>query len=320
MIQTILAAWPALLFSLSPALLNETSLPAETNLTRSLAGEFYARFEYGAGTSEFVPIARFELFDRSGRSVYLKNDFRHTLFDIADDGRVVGIDFDGPVSGRAKLHFYDPDGREAGTAEIGFLATRQFSRDASVYAVLDGLAGLRLFDVSGAELYDLGPGQGFTLSGDGRTCGLVRDEAIVLYRDGVETGRIPGATPFIRGIKLSCDGSRLAFIDRKNLYLYECPAGRLLGRYQETDPELNFISLDLTTAGLALAGLDRDAGRGRPGRHQSGCVYLFDEEASIQWRETVRYESWDITLPAVEFLPDNHFRIKTDQSIREYGY
>jgi hypothetical protein len=320
MIQTLWSCWPVLLFCLSPALLNETILPAETNLTRSLAGEYYARFEYGAGTSEFVPITRFELFDRTGRSIYFKNEFKHTLFDIADNGRVVGLDFDGPVSGRAQLHFYDPDGKAAGIADIGFLAGRQFSRDGSVYAVLDGSAGLRLYNGTGIELYNLGLGSGFVLSRDGRTCGLVRDREIVLNQDGVETGRIPDATPFIRQMKLSPDGRRLAFIDRKNFYLYECPSGRLLGRYRETDPELNFISLDLADPDLALVGLDRDPGRGQPGRHTQGSVYLFDGEASVQWRETVKYESWDITLPAVEFAADRRFRIKTDRSIREYGY
>jgi len=320
MIHAIFLAWPALLCAISPALLSESALPAETNLLRSPAGEFNARFEYAVGTSEFVPIARFELFDRAGRSVYQKNDLKHTLFDIADNGRVVGLDFDGPVSGRAKLHFYDLDGKAEGTADIGFLAGRRFSRDGSVYAVLDGLAGLRVFSEIGTELYNLGAGSGFVLSRDGRTCGLAQDREIVLYRDGVETGRIPGATPFIRQMILSADGSRLAFIDRKNYYLYECPSGRLLGHYRETDPALNFISLDLADAALALVGLDRDPGRGQPGRHTQGSVYLLDAEASVLWRETVKYESWDITLPAVEFAADNRFRIKTDRQILEYGY
>lgn len=320
MIKTLLLTWPVLLCALSPALLNESALPVEPNLLRSSAGEFYARFEYGLGTSEFIPIARFELFDRSGRSVYVREDFNHTLFDIADNGRVVGIDYDGPVSGRAKLHFYDPEGRIEGTAEIKFLSRRQFSGDGSVYAVLDGMQGLRLFNPDGSARYELGPANGFSLSSDGRSLALVRDQEIVLYRNGAETGRIPVETPFIRGLTISPDGRRLGFIDRKNYYLYDFETVRQLGHYRETNPEFNFITLDLADGGVALTGLDRDPGRGKPGRHTSGAVYLLDDQASIRWREAVDYESWDITLPAVEFAPDNRFRIKTDRVVREYGY
>jgi len=320
MIKTLLLTWPVFLCALSPVFLKESAIPAEPFLIRSPTGEFSARFEYGAGTSEFIPIAGFQVFDRSGRSVYVKDDFKHTLFDIADNGRVVGIDFDGPVSGRAKLHFYDPGGQETGTAQIKFLSARQFSRDGSVYAVLDGMDGLRLFRAAGTELYSLGPASGFCLSSDGRSVALVRDRMIVLYQDGAEIGQISLETPFVRGLNMSADGCRLGFIDRKNFYLHDFQTGLKLGHYQEQDPELNFITLDMNDQGVALAGLDRDPGRGKPGRHKRGIVYLLDEQASIRWQETVDYQSWDITLPAVEFTKDNRFQVKNDQAIREYGY
>jgi hypothetical protein len=320
MIRALMMAWPVLLCSLSPVLLDEYDIPAESNTVRSSAGEFSARFEYGAGTSEFIPITRFQLFDRSGKSVYVKEDFKHTLFDVADNGLVIGIDFDGPVSGRAQLHFYDPAGRETGTAEIKFLGDRRFSRDGSVYAVLDGTGGLRLFNAAGTGLYDLGLARGFCLSSDGRAVALIRDRMIVLYQDGAETGRIAIENPFVRGLKISADGRRLGFIDRKNFYLYDFTTGQALGHYREQDPEFNFITLDMNKEGVALAGLDRDPGRGKPGRHKRGIVYLLDEQAAVLWRETVDYESWDITLPAVEFTKDNRFQVKTDQAIREYGY
>jgi hypothetical protein len=320
MIKALLLTGPVLLCALSPVFLNEYDIPSEPNRIRSPAGEFSARFEYGTGTSEFIPIARFQLFDRSDRSLYVKEDFKHTLFDIADNGRVVGINFDGPVSGRAKLHFYDPEGRETGVAEIKFLSVRQFSRDGSVYGVLDGVNGLRLFNAAGSALYNLGPATGFCLSRDGRSVALVRDQKIVLYRDDAKIGQIPIVIPFIRGLKISADGRRLGFIDRKNLYLYDFQTVEQLGHYREQDPELNFITLDMNDEGVTLAGLDRDPGRGKPGRHERGIVYLLDEQASIRWQETVDYPSWDITLPAVEFTKDNRFQVKTDRAIREYGY
>jgi len=123
----VLLLLPALALALAPTLVSERPVGTDTLQFRSPGGDYGARVEYTLGNTEFVPIDRFELRDRAGKMVYTKSGGQHTVLDISDNGLVVGADFDGPVSGRAKLHFYDTQSRERGTADVGFWDRHGFS-------------------------------------------------------------------------------------------------------------------------------------------------------------------------------------------------
>jgi len=116
----VLSLIPALVLALSPTLVSERPVDTDASQFRSPGGDYSAKVVYAAGNTEFVPFERFELLDRDGKTVYARDGGQHTVLDISDNGLVVGADFDGPVSGRAKLHFYDAQGSERGTADVGF--------------------------------------------------------------------------------------------------------------------------------------------------------------------------------------------------------
>jgi hypothetical protein len=317
----ILLLIPLFAQAISPQLTGRESFASDSYTFASPGRAYHAVVEYETGNSEFVPFRRFELRRADGSTVYSKQGGGRTLLDISDQGTVVGIDFDGPVSGRAKLHFYGPDGRERGIAEVGFLKSRAFSGDGSTYGVDDGRSGVRVFRADGTELYRLGRANRFALSGNGRSLAVVQDDAVVLFRDGSEAGRYPLASPFVRDIGLSEDGAVLAWVDRFRLRILNAEEMRLVTDLPAPEPALRFISVDVSADGqMVAAGLDADAGRGSSDRHRRGLVMLVDSSGVVLWQEKLSYDRWNISVPEVGFVGLNSFRVKTADHILRYEY
>ncbi len=312
---------PLLSSVISPRLAGRESIKSDLHVFHSPNRAYQAVVEYESGNSEFVPFQRFELQKAGGSSVYARQGDGHTVLDISDQGLVVGIDFDGPVSGRARLHFYDRTGQKTGSAEVGFLAQRAFSADGSVYGVLDSRNGVRLFQVDGTELGNLGQANRFALSGNGRSVALAQDEAVVLFQDGREAGRYPLASPFVRDISLSGNGAVLAWVDRFKLYVLRTEAMQLTARVSAPEPALRFISVDVSEDGRQVAvGLDADAGRGTDGRHRRGLVMLLDPVGTVLWQEQLSYDKWNITSPQVRFSGSNALTVRTAEHVLRYEY
>ncbi len=307
--------------SLSPSLIEQESLPGDAGAIWSPGRTYRAAVEFESGNSEFVPLSRFKLVGPDHRTVYERRGDGHTVLDVSDHGQVVGIDFDGPVSGHARLHFYDRAGTVKGSADVGFLDHRAFSDDGSAYAVLDGRSGLRVFSVDGTERYNLGPGTCFALSADGRTAALARDGEIALTRDGSETARVPLASPFTRQLAVSPDGSVLAWVDRFLLHVWRTADPEKRVEVLPPEPGLRFVSVSVSTdARLIAAGLDYDAGRGTEDRHRRGLVLLTDPSGTALWQEPLAYGRWNISVPSVRFRTDGGFEVRTADLVHEYRY
>jgi hypothetical protein len=315
----ILSLVPMLAMALAPTLVSERPIGTGVCQFRSPSGNYVAKVEYSTGNTEFVPFERFEIRDRTGKSVYTKGNVQHTVLDISDNGLVVGVDFDGPVSGKAKLHFYDAQGRERGTAEVGFWDRHCFSARGNVYCVLDGKRGLRVFTSEGRELYNAGRGSRFAVSADGRRVALATDDAILLLEAGVRTASIPIASPFVRKMAFSPDGERLGYCERRTLYVYRARVAALEFQYQPEDARLQFNSLDVGN-GLAVAGLDVAGDRRSAGRHRRGLVVLFDSAGAPVWQQELTYKRWSIAVPEVRFGRAGTFSVKTADMVREYRY
>jgi len=315
----VLMLVPAVALALAPTLVSERPAGAGALQFYSPSGSYGAKVEYTQGNTEFVPFDRFELRDRAGKTVYARNGVQHTVLDISDNGRVVGVDFDGPVSGRAKLHFYDAQGRVRGTADVGFWDRHGYSAGGSVYCVLDGKRGLRVFSIEGKELYNAGRGNRFAVSPDGRRVALATDESILLLEDGVRKSGIPISSPFIRGMAFSPDGERFGYCERGALYLHRVRGAALEFQYQPEDARLQFISLDVDNR-LVVAGLDLDGGRGTTDRHRRGFVTLLDSAGVPAWQQELAYARWYFAVPEVRFGPGGTFRVRTADAVREYRY
>ena len=313
-------ALPALLLAALPVLSGEEPLPERLDGFVSARGRFVATVEFTEGNSEFVPLARFELRDETGRLRYARAGDGHTVLDISDNGIVVGADFNGPVSGAARLVFYDPAGNPQGMVEIGFYNQRAFSADGSRFCVLDGRAGLRVFTADGRELYNLGQGNHFAVSADGRWIALARDEEILLFDEGRQAGLIPIVSPFVRQLVFSADGRRFAFIDRHALRLCRVADAGVEFEFRPEEAGLNFSSVDVSQDGsLVLAGLDYGA-RGSPDRHRRGQALLLDSAGRVVWQQPLEYEGWNSSLPAVRFEPGQAFEVRTAEKVIRWQF
>jgi len=315
----ILSLAPALALALAPTLVSERTSGADPRQFLSPSTTYGAKVEYGTANTEFVPFERFELVDATGVTVYARSGGRHTLLDVADNGLVVGVDFDGPVSGRARLHFYDLRGRETGTAEIGFWDRHGFSASGNVYCVLDGTQGLRVFSSAGRELYNAGRCNRFAVSADGQHVALATDTEIQLLQHGEPVAEVPLAAPFVRGMAFSPDGERFGYCERHTLYVHRVSDAAVDLQYRPEDARMQFMSLDVGNR-LVLAGLDFDGGRGTSDRHRRGLAVMLDSAGSEAWKQKLTYERWSITMPDVRFGTHQTFAVKTADETRTYRY
>lgn len=312
---------PLLIFALEPTLIRTYSRTSDPLTISSLDGNYKGRIDYGDGNTEFIPIDHFILEDSNGDLVYEKHAFGHTLLDIANTGIVVGIDFDGPVSGRATIHFYDRNGEETQSHEIGFLQDRVFSENGEIYCVNDGINGLTVFDGNGKKLYAVDRANYIAVSRNGRMIAAASDDGIDIYEDGQLVSTIPLMTPFVREMVFSDDGSHLLYIDRRNVRYLDVRTGEMVRQYREQNKHLSFISCDISPDGsLIIAGLDEDMGRNAANRHSRGVIHLISAEGKVVWSEELPYTQWNSSIPNVSFTNAMSFTIETIDDVLEFAY
>lgn len=319
--KKILLFIPLLMFAFEPTLLKMHDKVNDPLAISSSDGSYIGFFEYGEGNTEFVPIAHFVLKDAHGSIVYEKQSFGHTVFDIANTGYVVGIDFDGPVSGKGILHFYTQAGRELNSYTIDFLLERSYSKNGEVYCVNDGKNGLIVFNHDGEKLYDLDKVNFFAISEDGSMIAAARDAGIDIYEHGQFIRHIALVSPFVRQMIFSSDGLELLYMDKKNIRFIDIHTGEMIFQYQESNKHLSFTSCDISgDRTLILAGLDEDKGKNTSGRHTRGKVYIFNTEGDIVWSKDISYTRWNISIPHVLFIETRSFTIETIDDILVYNY
>jgi outer membrane protein assembly factor BamB len=128
-----------------------------------------------------------------------------------------------------------------------------------------------------------------------------------------------GENILARGMAFSPDNEYVSLIDKKNLYLFDFETGEVLWQHSLDQPELSFISVDMTkNAEMIIAGADFDNGRNVPSqeRHTKGYVYLFDKNGKLTWEKELSYKLWNVFVPRVKFSLDGSiFSVKTREKI-----
>ena len=317
----ILMLIPLAVMAVEPVLVGHAMKDAEPTRVVSPGGEYSISFSYGAGNTEYVTIGQFTVRTRGDALVYTKTETEHTILDIADNGIVVGIDYDGPVSGKARLHFYNADGQELGTALIGFLLERMFAHNGSVYCVNDGMEGVRVFNCDGIELYRLGVSNKIAVSPDGSCIAVARDDGIHVYENGEETSTVVVTSPFVRQMRFSRDNSLFGCITSKTFTVYDLTNQTRLFKYHAPQADRYFISFDILPDNSGfICGLDVDGGRGVPDRHSRGYLYFIDDQGTLLWQDEMHYDKWNIHVPRVQVGDEQRFTVSTMDRVYYYEY
>jgi hypothetical protein len=312
---------PILLTALEPTIDHAYDNAYDPLVIMSSNKEYRGSITYGTGNTEYIPIDEFVLKDKDGRIQYSTDEFGHTVVDIANNGVFVGIDFDGPVSGKGMLFFYDQKGRVTGTSDIGFLLDRKFSYNGEKYCVNDGFSGVRVFQSNGTELYSLGKANFFSISNSGAMVAAARDAQIDIYKGADMVHSIPLNSPFVRQMVFSQDDALIAFIDKKHLYCYDIEQKSMVFQYTETNDHLHFISCDISPdRTMIIAGLDEDHGRNGASRHQQGSIVLLNRNGKVMWSYQMTYASWNIHTPHVMFTGSSSFSVETVERIMEFSF
>jgi hypothetical protein len=302
-----------LALAISPVPVSRSPVTGDAGTFFAPGRGYRATVEYETRLTDFVPFSRFELRDAGDRVIYSRPGDGLTVLTVGDNGAVVGAEFDGPVSGRARLRFFDAAGVEAGRADVGFYGERAFSADGSVFVVNDGRAGVRVFSAAGRELHNLGPAHRFAVAADGRLVALAQDDNLALYRDGVEQGRARLATPFVRELRFSGDGALVGWVERHGLRVLRTAdlVEVLAWRPAATDPEP--VSLDLSgPGGPVLVGLGKSHGR--------CAVLLLGAGGTELWRSDTTRERWNALTPRVRFGAGRDFSVETAEDIEVFSY
>jgi hypothetical protein len=301
---------PAVALGLTVSPVGDVDRVADAYHFYSPRREYVAEVEYSEGNTEFVPFSRITVRGPDGEAAYSLVNTTHTVVDLADNGAMVGIDFDGPMSGRAKLHFYSAEGSRLGTADIGFLNQREFA-GAELYYVNDGVNGVRAFDWSGHELRNLGKANYFTVSADGRAA-VARDNEIVWTADGRDKVRIPLDNPFVRGMSIAEYGA-FGYVDRFKARVYADDETAPLFTWEPPEG-YRLTSIDLDDEMVLVGADDHESG------HRQGAVFMLDLEGNQVGRLDLKYDDWNSVSPGVRITGDREFEVTTANGVSQYRW
>lgn len=293
------------------------------HLVASEDGGFYGITTYSKKASPgFLAAERFELHSAEGEKLWeIENPEVSEFFISEGGGLVVGM-WGGEGSTESPLVFYDHAGELILSTVVSFPQGITFSSNGRYVLVNSAKDGLLLFDDSGELTSKLGPCERFAISADGEHVAAVSNDSLRFYHQGKLAGEPQQVSPFVREMAFSPESGFLGLIDKKNLYLFEVKTGKLLWKHTLEQPELSFVSLDLSPGGeRTITGLDFDKGSKAPPeeRHTNGLVIVFNKGASLIWQKEISYKLWGAIFPRVQFSEDgSRFSVATREKIYLY--
>lgn len=289
-------------------------------------GEYFGITTYSTkGSPGFLKAEKFVLHSAFGKTLWQIENPKSSAFFIANNGKlVVGVSsFEGKKE--AELALYNENGDSVFSTKINFFQGLSFSPDGGSVFVKSGTDGLLVFDQKGDLKGKYETCDEFTTSLDGERVACVSGDKLDFYHQGklVTQTRVgsagEGENILARGMVFSPDNEYVSLVDKKNLYLFDFETGEVLWQYSLDQPELSFISVDMTkNAEMIIAGADFDKGRNVPSqeRHTKGYVYLFDKNGKLTWEKELSYKLWNVFVPRVKFSLDGSiFSVKTKETI-----
>lgn len=298
----------------------QMSLEPNRGVVASPNGNFFGITTYSKDMpTGFLAAESFELYSADGNKLWEMENPEVSEFCVSNGAKlIVGISANGE-SPESHLAFYNQAGELILSTKAGFLNGVSFSANGKYFLVNSAKDGLMSFDESGQLKDNFGPCDKFAVSPDGDWVATASDGRLRFFDQGKPIEVSLEISPFVRAMSFSPESEYLAVLDKKNLYLFEVAGGKLLWQHTLDQPELSFISVDVSPgAERIVAGIDFDKGREAQSkdRHTRGLVYIFDREGKITWQREFSYELWSAFFPRVQFSSDgSRFSVVTREKV-----
>jgi len=301
----------------------QANLKPNQGLVTSEDGKFFGITTYSKDASPgFLAAERFELFSVDGKKLWEVTNPKISDFYISNGAKIVVGISSGEGSPESDLVFYDRSGKLISNAKIRFPQKISFSPNGKYVLMNSAKDGLLAFNDSGDLKVNFGLCEEFAISLDAEYVATISEENLRFYHRGKPTGNPLKINPLVRGMSFSPQNKYLGVIVEKNLYLIETKTGKILWQHTLDEPELSFISMDISgDAKNIIVGIDFDKGRKVPPeeRHNTGLVYVFNKEGKIIWEKQVSYKLWSAFFPRVQFSSDGkRFCIMTREKIHSF--
>ena len=297
------------------------NLQTDQGVVASQDGNFFGITTYSKDVpAGFLAAKKFELYSADGKKLWEIDDPGVSEFYISNGAElIVGISANGE-SPESHLTFYDRAGEPVSGTGVAFLQAVSFSANGKYFFANSAKDGLMSFGESGQLKDNFGPCDKFAVSPDEEYVASVLDGHLKLFHKGKPIGPSQEINPLVRAMSFSPENQYLSVLDKKNLYLFEVARGELLWQHTLDQPELSFVSVDVSLGGeRVIAGVDFDRGReaGRHQRHTKGLVHILDKKGKITWQREFSYKLWSTLFPRVRFSSDpSRFSVMT----RERAY
>jgi hypothetical protein len=267
----------------------------------------------------FLAADKFELYSSDGKKLWEIEKPEASDFYVSPGGRLIAGLSSREGNSKSRLIFYDKTGNLTGSAKIEIPQEFSFSPIGDYLLVNTVKDGLLAFGDSGVQVAEYGLCQKFAVSRDGMYVATVSDGNLRFFVKGKPIGNTVEIDRLVRGMSFSPEDAYICVFDKMNLYLFEVPKGKLIWQYTLNQPELSFISADVSSdAERVIAGLDFDKGSevSSEERHTKGLVYVFDRDGKIAWEGELSYRLWGSLFPRVRFSSDgSRFSVLTREKI-----
>jgi hypothetical protein len=301
----------------------KAQLLANQGVVFSQDGEYFGITSYSTEVAPGVLAAeKFELYSSDGQMLWEIENPPVSEFLISNGAKLVlGISsMDG--TSQSRVIFYNRNGEMIADTLIGSTQGTGFSSDGGKVLINTAKDGLLLFDEAGRLTSRFETCDRFAISADGINVATISGRNLKLYISGKLVAELKEIAPFSRGMVFSPESKFLGVVDKKKLYLIEVETGKLLWQFTLDQPELSFISLDVSrNAERIITGLDFDMGEEARAaeRHTKGLIYVFDKDGALIWQKDLSYTLWSAMFPLVKISEEGtRFSVTTREKVYLY--
>ncbi len=284
-------------------------------------GEFIVLATYNDHSPTTLKIVKFDLYDSRGKYQWSLPKPEATLFELADNGYIFGIEGVPGIS-PTRIHLYDKFSDRLSVVIAETYRGLKFSPDGLKFIVDMGAEGLAVYDSLGGEKAILPAAQKYIIDQDNQYIVLFSNGVVRIFRDEKEVKRFRTGEETIVDMAVNVETGVLILMSEKRVEVFDVVTGRQTLDQRVQNLKESFTSLDLTRSGdMAVCASDVNLGTSvtKAKRHVEGYVYLLPLSGAQMHRLKINYASWGVGLPKVYFSKTGaSVFVQTKESLVKY--